>query len=304
MRRPRARTGWRNARLRREGGARRCAWEGRSRGWERRRGLSCLVDLRPRMELIWAKRWVSPPRFLLLLEATTDSEPTASLPKDSLLTILTSLITTNPALRPTIQALLPPPSLTTTLTALTTLERAVVSSLPTGLSLRDPYIWGRVRIPLETYVTESKTFLTSFCPAVLPPHLASDESHHPSTTFALLHALSSSLRRLEVVLPPSPSPIDTHLLPYLLNAWHIFLTRLSTAVNQEGKIVSAGMLRGWFARIDELCVDSPGIGIGGRREGSAKKALEGVRERMRKEVGWVVGIKEVGVGMMEDEEEL
>lgn len=245
---------------------------------------------------------------------------------------MTNLLTSHPQLRPVVQSLLPPPTLSNTLTTLSTLERAVIAALPSGAHLREEYVWGRVRVPLEEYVSEAKTFLAAF--TTTPPtstgssHSAGeDEIGHPATTFAFLHALTSSLRRLEVALPAVNSPPSTpgahaswpsqatsgsghnplasHLLPLTLNSWHIFLTKLSTSVNTEGRIISAQMLRGWFTRLDELCVASPNVS--GRKEGLAKRALEGVRERMRKEVGWLVGMREALArepSVMDDEEEL
>ncbi|KAK4703031.1 hypothetical protein P7C70_g3188, partial [Phenoliferia sp. Uapishka_3] len=239
------------------------------------------------------------------------SSPPASLSKESLLTLLTTLLTTQPALRPAIAALLPPPTLANTLASLQTLERAVIASLPSGQVLREDYIWGRVRVSLEEYISESKSFLSAFCQptsshAVLPTQPSEDEIGHPSTTFAFLYALTSSLRRLEFALPSSSArnPLSSHLLPLTINAWHHFLTRLSTAVNSSGRVLSAGLLKGWFVRMDELCVDSPLVE--GKVEGGAKRACEGVRERMRKELGWLVGIKPViaGAVMMDEEEEL
>lgn len=234
---------------------------------------------------------------------------------------MTSLITTQPSLVPTIQFLLPPPTLSATLTSLAALERNVLTSLPAGSSLREDYVYGRIRVPLEEYITESKSFLSAFCSPVpgttTPTSGAENEIGHPSTTFAFLHALTSSLRRLEVALPSSPlsptpgiparNPLSIHLLPLLINSWHVFLTKLSTTVNQEGKILSGSTLRTWFERIEEVCVESPGVASGVRREGPARKALEGVRDRMRKEVGWLVGLRELPgteQGMMVEEEEL
>lgn len=232
-------------------------------------------------------------------------------------------MTTSPSLIPTIQSLLPPPTLTQTLLTLATLERTVLQTLPSTNSgtldhhPRIDYIYGRIRIPLEEYILECKSFLNAFCSpnTILSTTSSSgsgeDEIGHPSTTFSLLHALASSLRRLELALPspPSPSPpppLAIHLLPLLINSFHIFITKLSTSVNNEGKILSGSILRNWFERMDGLCVTSPNLDEG-RREGAAKKALEGVRDRMRREIGWVVGLREVvqldvaGDGM-EDEE--
>lgn len=140
------------------------------------------------------------------------------------------------------------------------------------------------------------------------------ENHHPSTTFAFLHFLTLSMKRIESVLPrPSnPSnhqqqqqqqqqggdPLSSHLLPLAINQWHILTTRLSSLVNQQGKILSAESVRGWFRQLDELCSPTyhhPGTsglgGSGGIGVGISQKALEGLRERFTRELGWLVGIK-------------
>ncbi|SCV72425.1 BQ2448_3962 [Microbotryum intermedium] len=257
----------------------------------------------------------------------------ASLSKESLLSLLNKLVSTSPQLVPTIEALLPPPTLSHSIETIHHLERAVAAALPGGQNLRDEYVFGRVRVPLEQFVADCKSFLAAFCsPAtrVSSTSTLEYEIGHPSTTFAFLFALTSSLRRLELALPSTRSqvlsttsdpmnPIASHLLPLTINQWHVWLTRLSTGVNHEGRMLAATTLRTWFAKLDELCVDSPGVGLvlGGRQEGVAKRAMEGVRERLRKEVGWVIGWRDagavgnaVGGGMdaesrtIDDEEEL
>lgn len=175
------------------------------------------------------------------------------------------------------------------------LERSVLAALPTGT---DNYVWGRVRPALDLYVAECRTLLAAMCGSSPSGGGGDDEIGHPSTTFTFLYALSSSLRRIEAQLPTSPGqnrddPLAAHLLPLLINYWHLFLTRLSTAVHHEGKMVSAGVVRTWFTRLEELVVDTPGVGTGTRTEGGAKRALEGVRERMIREMGWTIGLRPV-----------
>ncbi|GAA6041722.1 hypothetical protein JCM8097_003102 [Rhodosporidiobolus ruineniae] len=260
----------------------------------------------------------------------------ASLDKPSLLTVFSKLLSTSPHLASTISSLLPTPSLSILLASLSALERAVLSALPTGAFLRPDYIWGRVRLPLEEYVAEARRFLALFVPAQPPPPGAStseEDLTHPSTAFQFLHALTASLIRLEAALPSpppapasaaaSPNPLATHLTPLTLNAWHTFLTRLSVAVNSHGRVLPSSLLTSWFSRIDELCPAPPSPfdafrvsagGAPGEGAGGTRRAMEGVRERARREVGWLVGWKpEPGVAGtsapgsvvgMEDEEEL
>ncbi|KAK4046429.1 hypothetical protein OIV83_006088 [Microbotryomycetes sp. JL201] len=267
-------------------------------------------------------------RFVTMNKDVDLGKALASLSKDSLLSLLNNLVTSQPHLRQTLQALLPPPTLSDTLATLATLERNVTTAIPSGSILREEYVWGRVRLPLEEYVTEAKSFLSAFISAATAPYLnqqvhapaSEDDISHPSTTFAFLHALTASIRRLEFALPSTASlasssldPLSSHLLPLTVNCWHIFLTKLSTSVNEEGRMISAGMLRGWFSKMDELTVASPPFTVSvpgrpavARPEGVARRACEGVRDRMRKEVGWLVGIRDVASvqQQMDDDEEL
>ena len=231
--------------------------------------------------------------------------------------MFTTLLQTQPTLRPAIAALLPAPTLASTLTALADLERNITSAIPSGAGARPEYVWGRVRVPVEEYVAEARSYLGSYTFAInnsASTPVGEDDLSHPSTTFAFLYALTSSLRRLEVALPPAPSSplapgggtataLSAHLLPLTINAWHVFLTRLSAAVNVEGRVMSASTVAGRFQRLDEICVASPAVA--GRAEGQARKACEGVRDRLRREVGWLVGMREVvqdGRGMEREEE--
>ncbi|GAA5921409.1 hypothetical protein JCM1841_005807 [Sporobolomyces salmonicolor] len=244
----------------------------------------------------------------------------ASLDKPALLTVLSSLLQSHPHLAATISTLLPAPSLSTTLSTLSSLERGVLSAIPTGL-MRPEYVWSRVRVPLEEFISESRRYLSAFVPAQAPPAASNsteDDLHHPTTTITFLLSLTASLVHLEASLPPSsadsPSPLAAHLLPLVINAFHVFLTRLSTAVNHQGRVLAMSTVRGWFEKVDELCsplfggrfAGAPGLEAG--RDSQVRRAMEGVRDRMRREVGWLVGFKPevhsgAGSGMEGVEEE-
>ncbi|GAA5849725.1 hypothetical protein JCM9279_001994 [Rhodotorula babjevae] len=259
----------------------------------------------------------------------------ASLDKPALLNVFSRLLSTNPQIASTISALLPTPSLATILASLASLERAVVAATPSGAFSRDEYIWSRVRVPLEEFVTESKRFLALFVPAQAPTGpIAEEDLAHPSTAFQFLDALTHALLHLEATLPASPSsstssaaatvnPLASHLVPLTLNAWHQFLSRLSGAVNEQGKVLPTSTVRNWFDRLDDACGASgpaaaPSLfgapraatGSATRGESQVRRAMDGVRERARREIGWLVGLRpEVvqGAGGMEgveQEEEL
>ncbi|GAA5905449.1 hypothetical protein JCM6882_003164 [Rhodosporidiobolus microsporus] len=256
----------------------------------------------------------------------------ASLDKPSLLSLLHQLLTSQPSLAPTISALLPAPSLPTLLTSLAALERAVLTAIPAGAFLREEYVWGRVRAQVDEYVGEARRFLSLCVPPTVTAAATSEgaaaqgeDLTHPSLAFQFLHALTLSLTRLESALPPPPSsssstpasnpnpnPLAAHLLPALLNAWHLFLTRLSQSTNVQGRVFPQSLLLSWFAGWDELCLLPPSPldafrgaaaagGGGGSRDGQGgvRRLMEGVRERARREVGWLVGWREpqlVGAG--------
>ncbi|GAA5937987.1 hypothetical protein JCM3775_002416 [Rhodotorula graminis] len=264
----------------------------------------------------------------------------ASLDKPALLNVFSRLLSTNPQLASTISALLPTPSLSTILDSLASLERAVVVATPSGAFSRDEYIWSRVRVPLEEFVTESKRFLGLFVPAQAPTGpIAEEDLAHPSTAFQFLDTLTHALLHLEATLPASPSssstpstaaattnPLASHLVPLTLNAWHQFLSRLSSAVNDQGKVLPTSTVRTWFDRLDDACgagpvaataafpslFGAPRAGALGaaRGESQVRRAMEGVRERARREIGWLVGLRpEVAQGAggmegVEQEEEL
>ncbi|GAA5830613.1 hypothetical protein JCM11251_002533 [Rhodosporidiobolus azoricus] len=269
----------------------------------------------------------------------------ASLDKPSLLSLLSKLLTTSPHLAPTISALLPTPSLSTLLSTISTLERNVLSAIPSGVFLREEYVWGRVRLPVEEYVSEARRFLNLCVPPNPPttPTAASETGEdltHPSSSFPFLHSLTLSLTRLESSLPPSsspnssPNPLAQHLLPALMNAWHLFLSRLAHAANEQGRIFPQSQLNQWFDSLDEVCsvqslsatvtadafraggaggLGGTGMGAGkgeaGQGQGQVRRLMDGVRDRARREVGWLVGWKEpilqaVTGGMEGVEEEL
>jgi len=242
----------------------------------------------------------------------------ASLPKPALLSILNSLAQQQPTLKPAILALIPPPSLESFTTSLTTLEKRVLYSAPRGVGLRDEYVWSRVRSSLEEYVSEGRQFLTVFCPPSTsspgPSGSTVNETLHPSTTFTFLATLTASIRRIEDILPiPQSSndphlyrsnpndPLSSHLLPSLLNHWHLFITKISHNVNQLGRIISAETVRSWFRQLESLNQSN-------RNDRLSTRAIEGVRERLVKEIGWTVGIRPLNnlssTDDMEDDVEL
>jgi hypothetical protein len=214
--------------------------------------------------------------------------------------------------------------------ALQIAERRVLDALPVGRNLRDEYVWSRVRAPLEEYISEARLALSQFCPTSSPSLLSVEqEAHHqqqqqhPATTFSFLFTLTQSVRKLEVILPRAPLPFGSSrttsiasinnpsslnqndplvcFLPALINQWHVLATKLSTLVNQNGRVLSAEMVRTWFKQLDSLIdIDAGQVRFTSETSPSVqdtssvgRKACEAVKERFIKELGWLVGIRTV-----------
>ena len=239
----------------------------------------------------------------------TRPTPAATQSKATLISILSSLLAQQPQLKHNIIALLPPPSLETFTTSLQEHERRVLDALPVGGStLRQEYVWSRIRTPLEDYISEARLALSQFCPSSSAQTPDDGNLSHPSSTFAFLFTLTQSVRKLEDMLPRAPTPYNgstsqiyqpsinnpsslnprdplVSFLPVLYNQWHILATRLSSLVNQHGRILSAETVRLWFRQLEQLSagdVSSASVG---------RKASEAIRERLIRELGWLIGIR-------------
>jgi hypothetical protein len=229
-------------------------------------------------------------------------------------------------------SLLPAPSLESFTSTLQVAEKRVLDALPVGRNLRDEYIWSRIRAPLEEYIAEGRLALTQFCPSsslVSEQDISnSQEQQHPASIFAFLYTLTLSIRKLEIILPRAPLPFGSSsltgsgsssplpsinnpsslnqndplvcFLPALINQWHVLVTKLSNLVNQNGRVLSAEMVRTWFKQLDSLVdVDIAGIYMptsqpfANENDASSvgRKATEAIRERFIKELGWLVGIR-------------
>lgn len=188
--------------------------------------------------------------------------------KAELLNVLGSLMTQSPNLVPQVQALLPRPTPATFMALLPALETAVLSCIPA--QSRPEYVMNRVKSSLEGYVAEARSALQSFNVA----------AEHPSTSFAFLQGLTASLQRLERALPPANTALNS-LVPTLFNAWHLFLSRLSASVNQQGKILGADFVQRMFDDVQVLCALPPQQGSDSHR------FMVGVAERLNKEIGWL-----------------
>lgn len=209
------------------------------------------------------------------------SQEMSQLSHSALLKVMQSLLTTSPHLAPTISALLPVPSLQEAIETLQRTERAILQAIPTNS--RPDYIYNRIKPHIDNYVSNARSLI-----AVFAPKAAQD----PSATVSFLTTLTSSIRLLELELP-RPSPLDSALLPMTINAWHTTISKLATQVNERGRIVPVRTLEQWFAQLDQLCqqvvLPAPDDSDESPQEGPARKSIEGVRDRLRREIGWLAG---------------
>lgn len=216
---------------------------------------------------------------------------TASLDKSSLLSIFSSLLSTHPHLNATLTSLLPSPTLSQSLTHLTSLTTQILSSIPRSTS--SAYVHSRLRLPLENFIQESRKLLNTYIPTTLPAGKETEALYHPTTSMTLLLHLTSSILTISQSLPPpspsDPSPLQTNLLPSLMNSYHILITRLSDQVNSNGRILAQSTINSWFT---ELCQLVEGTKSCEQQLGQERKALEGVLARLRREIGWLVGWRE------------
>lgn len=220
-------------------------------------------------------------------------------------------------------ALLPAPSLDTFASSLHQLERRVLDALPVGQNLREEYVYTRIRAPLEEYAAEARLALGQFCSPSSPQHHQQQQQDDPATIFAFLNILTLSVRKLEAILPRAPLPFSStssqavqasvnnpstlnhrdpliSFLPPLFNQWHLHITRLGALVNQQGRVLGAEMLRGWFRSLDSLVNPPLPLGFAQAQQGGnyredtgnvGRKAAEAVRERFTRELGWLVGVR-------------
>ncbi|GAA6007967.1 hypothetical protein JCM11491_006559 [Sporobolomyces phaffii] len=239
----------------------------------------------------------------------------AQLDKPTLLSILSSVLTTHPHLAPTVHALLPAPTLASTLDAISHRTRDVLAQIP--LNSSPAYTYSRVRVALEAFVHESRALVSTYVPTTLPAPPSStstSELHHPTTTMAFLVHLTDAYLSIARELPPPPTPaanpLAQHLLPIVINSFHVFVTRVSASVNDHAKILAESTVRHWFEQLDLVVRPRSSPDSDNEAVRVATKAVEGVRDRMRKQIGWLVGYKPDpdpvhGMeGLEEDEDEL
>ncbi|KAJ1310233.1 hypothetical protein OPQ81_006975 [Rhizoctonia solani] len=262
----------------------------------------------------------------------------ASLPSESLLPLLTSLINSQPNLKPLVLSLIPQPSVQTAVQALDTSAKALRDAYPYSQasqpttstsfgfgsfaaaasmhappstsfgfrtnshqsgSMREDYVRSRIRPSVVEFTSTATSYLSYF--SLLP----SPQSQSPKFSRSTLHDSFAYLCALTVHIMHAPPLARTLLLessilfPRLIQEWNAWIDCLDLEVNQNGGMFSAEAVREWERSLDELTKEGPSVGQIGN--------MQPVRDKWIEKVGWMVGRsvpKDIGSNMSEEDEEL
>ncbi|KAF7320067.1 hypothetical protein MKEN_00791000 [Mycena kentingensis (nom. inval.)] len=209
----------------------------------------------------------------------------ASLPPESLLPLLTSLLATHPALKPAVLALIPRPTLDSALHSLSASARKLRDAYPYSSNsvsqttfgfgamrapfgqpsaqqpsgMRDSYISSRLQVPINDFVSTTTSYLPyfSFIPSSANPQTIHKHQLHPNETFQFLLALTNHIRA-------QPPLAQAELIPYIrarLDAeWKAWLDKVDTYVNREAGMFTEDVVRTWEKALDEAAASAGEIG--------------------------------------------
>ncbi|CAE6440051.1 hypothetical protein ACGC1H_004702 [Rhizoctonia solani] len=263
----------------------------------------------------------------------------ASLPSESLLPLLTSLLNSQPNLKPLVISLIPQPSVQTAIQALDASAKALKDAYPysqasqpaTSTSfgfgssfgaaasmhapsstsfgfranshpsgaMREDYVRSRIRPSVAEFTSTATSYLSYF--SLVP----SSQTPAPKFTRSALHDSFAYLCTVTVHIMRAP-PLARALLldnptlfPRLIQEWTAWVGCLDVEVNQNGGMFSAEAVREWERSLDELTKEGPPAGQLGN--------MQPVRDKWIEKVGWMVGRtvpKDLGLHMSEEDEEL
>ncbi|KAH7340427.1 hypothetical protein B0J17DRAFT_651307 [Rhizoctonia solani] len=260
----------------------------------------------------------------------------ASLPSESLLPLLTSLISSQPNLKPLVLSLIPQPSVQTSIQALDASAKALRDAYPYSQAhqpaastsfgfgssfgaaasmhapssafgfrtnpqpsgtMREEYIRSRIRPSVAEFTSTATSYLSYF--SLVP----SPQAPVPKFTRSSLHDSFAYLCALTVHImraPPLARAIlldNSILFPRLILEWNAWIDCLDVEVNRNGGMFSAEAVREWERSLDELTKESPSAGHIGN--------MQLVRDKWIEKVGWMVGrTVPKGSDMTEEDEEL
>ncbi|KAJ8501627.1 hypothetical protein ONZ45_g12078 [Pleurotus djamor] len=244
----------------------------------------------------------------------------ASLPPQSLLPILNSLIRTQPSIKSLILPLIPRPTLETANQALAVSAKKLRDAYPyhnpspfgppqpsspslgfgfgnalnkpvnQGHGMRDSYILSRLTPHMNEFVSAAIAYLPYFS-YVPRSDSASSTSQSHSTALQVLHkdkahpsetfSFLSSLTHHMLSQPElTQSILLPNLLPRVVQEWKAWVDRVDETVNRQGGMFGRDTVVEWERTLDEYAIAKGPEIVHGLRE---------VRDQWISKVGWLVG---------------
>ena len=233
----------------------------------------------------------------------------ASFDKQALLSLLLDLAKQD-GMADRIYTLLPTPSVDHAVSALQAYEARIRTALPTSTSVtvRDQYVWSRVRTVLSELVSELACLVPLFS---ILPRRDDAEPPHPSTTFAFLQGATSCMLRIARMLPPDPvsfkhvrasSLLKTYqqslssapdvrdllahtIFPMLLREWQAWLDAIDVAVNEHARMFGQEAILAWERGMASLgSSTSPSHGS---TEQAMRAVMDDAAAHMQSSIGWL-----------------
>ncbi|TRM60237.1 hypothetical protein BD626DRAFT_407898 [Schizophyllum amplum] len=225
----------------------------------------------------------------------------ANLPPQSLLPMLTALVTQQPQLKRTILNLIPRPTLESALQTLATAAKKLSDSYPYsgpqapaptfgfGASapspfaqpqqhqpMRESYITDRLRPHVDEFVSACTSYLPYFSYTTTPAPGKPKEKPHAMETYLFLEALTQHVYAQQ---PLSQASLAQAFLPRLMEEWAAWVEGVDEVVNRQGGMYGSDVVRSWERGLDYFA----------GRDGEWSQGMRGVRNRWVVKVGWLVG---------------
>ncbi|KAK0198197.1 hypothetical protein F5146DRAFT_1099985 [Armillaria mellea] len=226
----------------------------------------------------------------------------ASLPPQSLLPLLNSLIKAQPTLKSIILPLIPRPTVQVALNALSDSAKKLKDAYPysngssfgagssnnkvsvfggsgatfgnfvpsSGGGMRDDYIVSRLR----PHITE---FAAACIPNATTLRALHKDKSQPAETFLFLSALTTHLLSQPPLALASLVPL---LLDRLIKEWNAWVDRVDAIVNREGGMFGSETVSTWARSLDDFA---------GSKDERCAAAMRLVRDTWVAKVGWLVG---------------
>ncbi|TIB77837.1 hypothetical protein E3Q23_01071 [Wallemia mellicola] len=202
----------------------------------------------------------------------------ASLPHQSLLSIMNNIINQEPSVKSLILSKIPQPSLSTYLHALNDSTNRIIHSIPLG-NTRAIYTLSRLKIPLTDWSKVISTYLPFFTSSNL----------HPADRFIAIQPTTLQFIRLLSHLPTItddqlPTSLD-YIWQKIRQSWSDWFNQIDDNVNNQGAMFSASILQTWAKGLDEICQsDKTPEGF----HASCQIDLINLRQNWESNLGWLI----------------